>query len=606
MPGDFAYHDGSVDMDEASLDLNGMDANGMDINPQTSIDATSQYGTKSHDFSMGNDFAAHGISQMPSIVFPDWLMDSWAQELPPAPQQPDCNNSVRHGSESASDGMDGFSPKTGIHSVVSSTASDARYPVLNSLYSHLKPNISPALACDLLDAYFVDTSPGSCVPASSLLITHIFQRSSFLSTTNPRSCSPALLSSMLLVASATTEAPFFGASPTARSQLLTRLFELTLQLLNQMEKPNKTGRNRLVDQVATFFHLALASETAQLDSFPSRWWHTAFQLAKEYRLNADIRFPSPLESDAIDIQASVVVDRTDYRFAHATGEEMEERRRLWWTLFLWDKQLALSHNSPISITSLECREARCPMPERLWQEHPAHPTDEQSSNFAFFIPFARCLELLLVRHHSRLRAQLGGASGYDATMDQSIKKQLSDLAQEVDNSMTGDLTTEERDFRYFGKVLVRILFILDARPWDIIDTLAYSNAHPGLSGGLSQVTDLIDGAAMALQDLLAVDPDISCCPLFCDVFLFIASAIIYPVLAQLQEQSPAKLITAADTFVRALESIISTTRMEHQVSHLPSMQISDLTISYSSSAKDETTSAHGARQSQEGPEPCPC
>lgn len=542
-----------------------------------------------------------------------------------------------------------------------------RYAVLEPLYPYLDQEVSSELACDLLDSYFADKSEGSCIPASPLLLCHIFRRSSFTSSTQGRPSSLALLSSLLLVAAATTESPFFGASPTARARLLRSLFTLTLSFLHDPQhlvsrtteahsdhiatkktdssdrhEPRSSvamssGRHRFVDEVVTYMHLALVSMTTEVGSFATRWWHTAFQLAKEYRLNADVTShgpsqqvqerPSPngespsgpstgsvvyadspfgspdangTEETSVGVRDNKVIDGSDYRFVSATREGLEESRRVWWSLYIWDKQLALSHNVSASITNLECQEVSMPMSELAWQGvstadhskepqfggHPPSSPDSNSSSdiFGFFVPFSIALETLLDHRQSLMRRRLARRSDYqplnsEITAGDDFRVQLERLAQDFDTPPRGNsqnnpdgrfsftaCSYKTEIFPAYTRLLVRILLLLDSAPWDMTDAVEGVDGNALLNTATHQTMSIsVVRASEALRDVFSLESEFSFNPLYCDVFLFLGSAIAYMTLSLSSQDLDSSLGAAGETFVRALESVISATPAEHQV-----------------------------------------
>lgn len=542
-----------------------------------------------------------------------------------------------------------------------------RYAVLEPLYPYLDQDVSSELACDLLDSYLAHKSEGSCIPASPLLLCHIFRRSSFTSPTQWRPSSLALLSSLLLVAAATTESPFFGASPTARARLLRSLFKLTLRFLHDsrnlvsrttdghsdhigtkstdsgdryeshLSVSMSSGRHHFIDEVVTYMHLALVSMTTEIDSFATRWWHTAFQLAKEYRLNADFMGHGPLqqmqkrmspngmspsvpstgsivhadspfkspdingtEETSIGVRDNKVIDGSDYRFVSATRDELEESRRVWWSLYIWDKQLALSHNVPASITNLECQAVSIPMSELAWQgdlttdhsqeaQFGGHPPTSLYSNstsdiFGFFVPFSLALETLLDHRQSLMRWRLAKRTDYQSlnseiTAGDDFRVQLERLAQDFDTPPRGNAqnnpdgrfsftacTYKTEIFPAYARLLVRILFLLDSAPWDMTDAVEGVDRDALLNTATRQNMSMsVVRASEALRDIFSLESEFSFNPLYCDVFLFLGSAIAYMALSLSSQDLDSSLGAAGETFVRALESVISATSAEHQV-----------------------------------------
>jgi xylanolytic transcriptional activator XlnR len=291
--------------------------------------------------------------------------------------------------------------------------SDLRYPVLKPLIPYIAKIMSVRLACELLDSYAANIEDGVSVPTSPLLLTHIFRRESLLSTARPRACSPALLASMLMISAHTTESPFFGTSPAARIRLYQQLLQLTLDLLEGGSPSSELRRQRrqalatrlyrsgpdvvlhpastngalppftpreprsYVDDIVTYMHVALVTTTAESKPAGLRWWHTAFQLAKEFKLNRDAAITTSVAGDSrarstsqhpsdhrdsgdmapvghgggededmsddaatpMSFNDDGIVESRDARRAATNFEEKEERRRVWWALYIWVSEL---------------------------------------------------------------------------------------------------------------------------------------------------------------------------------------------------------------------------------------------------------------------------
>jgi hypothetical protein len=398
-----------------------------------------------------------------------------------------------------------------------------------------------------------------------------------------------------------------------------------------------SGRHRFVDEVVTYMHLALVSMTTEVGSFPTRWWYTAFQLAKEYRLNADVMghgpsqrvqerpspngepssvpstgsivyadspFKSPdpndTEESSIGVRDNKVIDGSDYRFVFATREELEESRRVWWSLYIWDKQLALSHNVPVSITNLECQEVSMPICELAWQGVPTadhsnepqfggRPPSSLDSNspsdiFGFFVPFSLALETLLDHRQSLMRRRLAGRTGYhplnsDITAGDDFRVQLERLTQDFDTPPSGNAQNNSDGgfsftacsykteiFPAYARLLVRILFLLDSATWDMTDAVEGVDRDALLNTATHRnISMSVVRASEALRDVFLLESEFSFSPLYCDVFLFLGSAIAYMTLSLSSQDLDSSLGAAGETFVRALESVISATPAEHQV-----------------------------------------
>lgn len=315
---------------------------------------------------------------------------------------------------------------------------EVEYPVIIPLLPFCSHQISPALACKLLEGYFSTFSDHDAYASSPFIISHVLRKQSFLSTTSFRDCKPALLSSMLLVAAQTVEMPFFGSAPTARHRLCQGLFEITVTLLSSnppsSRYPHGTtpgektaiaqerrlvgssqslsvlAATRTIDDVIAYMNLAVISSAAESKSVGSHWWHTAVQLAKELKLNLELPpaptrdsrsshrhetssgaerpFETTLSQLRRESQANPgvppttagadstspigMVDNTvtedDGRAQFRAGlEDQEERRRVWWCLYVLDRHMAICYNSPLALRDTDCQDLMWPLDDASWQ-----------------------------------------------------------------------------------------------------------------------------------------------------------------------------------------------------------------------------------------------
>ena len=298
--------------------------------------------------------------------------------------------------------------------------STLRYPVLQPIISKLKSIIPVSLACDLLDLYFASSSSAQMHPLSPYLLGFVFRKKSFLHSTHPRKCSPALLASMLWVAAQTSDAPFLTSPPSARGRICQKLLELTVGLLRPLihgpgsdvslnfgtnvvangvslnglgvpstgdQMTGNDGATATLDDVATYFHLATVVSASEYKAASLRWWNAAWSLARELKLGRELppNPPSvnPGESntgDEADAEGDIDIDMNDHNvddgspgqtIHQAPGtyseEEREERRRIWWLLYTVDRHLALCYNRPLFLLDAECADLLQPVSENKWQ-----------------------------------------------------------------------------------------------------------------------------------------------------------------------------------------------------------------------------------------------
>ena len=150
----------------------------------------------------------------------------------------------------------------------------------------------------------------------------------------------------------------------------------------EMNGPHRTGsmdssglsgpkrhRTAYIDDIVTYIHIGLLTMTTESKPPGVHWWTIAFQLAKEYKLNRDPDPPSnstaqfgthligpqgtPNSHDhttgpehgedtsgatsPMSVVDDAIVESSDPRPVVLSLEENEERRRIWWTLYVFDR-----------------------------------------------------------------------------------------------------------------------------------------------------------------------------------------------------------------------------------------------------------------------------
>ncbi|KOS21654.1 Xylanolytic transcriptional activator xlnR -like protein [Escovopsis weberi] len=351
-----------------------------------------------------------------------------------------------------------------------------RYPVLEPLVPHLSGILPVSLACDLIDLYFSSSSSAHMHPMSPYVLGFVFRKRAFLHTTNPRRCQPALLASMLWVAAQTSEASFLTSAPCARGKICQKLLELTIGLVqplihtsSNLSSPNASpvvgaaalgglgvalpgsisldslsgetrafGATGSLDDVITYVHLATVISASEYKGASLRWWGAAWSLARELKLGRELppSSCSALNSETNNEGAPEDSDEHDLN-RNGTGfvseEEREERRRVWWLIYIVDRHLALCYNRPLFLLDSECYELCHPMEEGLWQsgrfssrsydDIEPSMTDELSGDglrirgplfechghsiFGYFLPLMTILGEIVDVHHSKSHPRFG-------------------------------------------------------------------------------------------------------------------------------------------------------------------------------------------------------
>ncbi|KAI1329594.1 fungal-specific transcription factor domain-containing protein [Xylariaceae sp. FL0255] len=348
-----------------------------------------------------------------------------------------------------------------------------RYPVLNPLLPHLGGIIPVSLACDLIDLYFASSSSAHAHPMSPYVLGFVFRKRSFLHPSKPRQCQPALLASMLWIAAQTSDASFLTQTPSARGKICQKLLELTVNLLRplihtssgdtsplaspinegvplgglgvtlqhsiNMEETSAEsgafGAAGSLDDVVTYIHLAVVVSASEYKGASMRWWNAAWSLARELKLGREL--PGHELSSVQDHCQGKHSGDLSGELGNAnninavTSEEREERRRIWWLVYIMDRHLALCYNRPLSLLDIECEGLLQPMDDTEWQNgnfgsyvtDPAlddEPSGESSgrvhgpqfectghSIFGYFLPLMTILGEIVDLHHARNHPRFG-------------------------------------------------------------------------------------------------------------------------------------------------------------------------------------------------------
>ena len=315
-----------------------------------------------------------------------------------------------------------------------------KYPVLRPLLPHIASIIPTSLACDLLELYFASASSVHLHPISPYVIGYVFRKQSFLDKHRPRSCSPALLSSMLWVAAQTSDSPFLTSPPAARGRICQKLLEITVGFLRPLvhgpavgESSSTHGINTVIDGVAlgglgadmtggdqltaeggatdslaAYCHLATVVSASEYKAASLRWWNAAWSLARELKFGRELApnpphivVGQPPHKEDLDANGQITVpiaDQTNVILiprAHpptespgfVSEEEREERRRIWWLLYTVDRHLALCYNRPLFLLDAECDGLLQPMSDVAWQAGDFYSSD--SNPFSLTSPQIR-------------------------------------------------------------------------------------------------------------------------------------------------------------------------------------------------------------------------
>ncbi|KAJ5654229.1 Xylanolytic transcriptional activator xlnR [Penicillium lividum] len=536
-----------------------------------------------------------------------------------------------------------------------------RYPVLQPVLPHIASIIPQSLACDLLDVYFTSSFSSHLSPLSPYVVGFVFRKQSFLHPTKPRVCSPGLLASMLWVAAQTSEAAFLTSPPSARGRVCQKLLELSVGLLRPLIHGPATGEASpnyaanmvingvalggfgvsmdqlgaqssatcAVDDVATYVHLATVVSASEYKAASMRWWTAAWSLARELKLGRELPPNAATRQDDLEGEPELDLNGNKRQSAslhnslghgpgssavNLTEEEREERRRIWWLLYVMDRHLSLCYNRPLTLLDKECEGLLQPMNDDLWQAgdfsaasyRRAGPAFECTSHsmFGYFLPLMSILGEIVDLHHARNHPRFGihfRNSGEWESQAMEVTRQLdvyarslkefearytssialangeNDIAMEGGNpnhlSPSGRSSSTVGSFNEsvvhtkmvvaYGTHIMHVLHILVADKWDPINLLDDNDLWISSDSFISTMGHAVS-AAEAASDILEYDPDLSFMPFFFGIYLLQGSFLLLLTADKLAASASPSVVRACETIVRAHEACVVTLNTEYQ------------------------------------------
>lgn len=394
-------------------------------------------------FPLGDDYSVAFMGKAPMVESPDWLALTSPMYLadPPLnqPRPPD----------------------------------QLKYPVLRPLLPHIESIMPQAIACELLEQYFNSSTSAYLRPSNPYILGYIFRKKSILHQSEPRPCTPALLSSMLWIAAQTSDSAYLTSQLDSRSRICQKLLELTISMLKPLihsngnsvnptpsyhhlsasdaslaglvvptDRVGSHGVDRVqIDNLATYIHLATVVSASERKATSLRWWNAAWSLAREIRLGRELP-PNPNPDKDIEEQKPDLNDprrgsmdepRPSNQFV--CEEEREERRRTWWLLYMQDRHLALCYNRPMFFLNRECENLLQPLDDDIFQSgrfDRAHEYGHRRrglniectshSIFGYFLPLMVLLGEILDLNHARNRPRFGPHATRPLSWDDSVEE----------------------------------------------------------------------------------------------------------------------------------------------------------------------------------------
>ncbi|KAK4150535.1 fungal-specific transcription factor domain-containing protein [Chaetomidium leptoderma] len=417
--------------------------------------------------------------------------------------------------------------------------SNLQYPVLQPLLLYADW-IPLSLACNLLDHYFTSSPFAPAYAQSPYVLSFVFQKRLVLDRTTPRQCQPALLASMMCIAAQTIDDSAFTGVSFSRGTFYEEMQRLTEGLVN------RTGT---LDDVVTYIHLATVGSTGE----GNKWWTFASSLAQELKLGHELP-SSPF----------------DTRLLEATEVQREERRRVWWLLYITDRHLALCYDRPLRFSDAECESLLQPMDDTEYQNgaiRAARNLEAQSGFYEctghgiyqYFLTLMRILGEIVHLRHAGTYHQSGDGCGWGDNETREIRHHLEFYEQSLRiKKATEAATAQSTIVTAYGMYLVQIIHLLLAGKWDSVDGDA--SRWEG-SQGLTMATRRTVLASKALGDIIELDAGLALMPFFFGTYILRGS---FWVLRLPEPEVPPKIslceisLRAHQACVVALGSLDST------------------------------------------------
>lgn len=434
-------------------------------------------------------------------------------------------------------------PKSSPESVLSTgnqKYNPVKYPVLRPVIDRLlSENIPLQLAYELLETYFSH---------STHVLAYLIRERSVLSETNPRNTDPVLIYAMLLVAAHHSDHPTISGTPSARPSFIARLTDLTTSHLTTARSTTASGS---LDEVIAYIQLGTIVSASEYKGSSLRWWSTAIALAKELKLNHEVET--------------------------LPAETREERRRVWWLLYMVDRHLGLCYNRPLIIMDLESAGLYQPVDEEVWEsEVQLTPPEMDPSRtkgisytvsgqgiYGYFLPLMSILGALIDFHHAGQSIILPFREMSDQlrlTIQQYLDYYMTSLSNWNYVSCQKSYENSWRDYAWH---LSHVLYVLSSVSWDPTELLENSDNLTSSPEYNKLLNHAISGAK-AIRRIFSVDPDLRLMPFFFGIYLLQGSFILLAVVDKVEHNASPELVAACETIVHAHEVCIATLDTEYQ------------------------------------------
>lgn len=368
------------------------------------------------------------------------------------------------------------------------------------------------------------------------------------------------------------------------------------------KKPQPT-----VDDVLTLTLLTTVISGGEFKSDSVKWFNKAVRLVKYlgYHSEATIRRGTASE---VFKQPNALEDTV----------EQEERRRVFWLVYMLDRHLSLSFNKPLQLLDSECHVLN-PLAEHVWQNIERVTPDILSSRvygpvntisgngvFDFFLPLMAILGDIIDLRQRRNHPRLGVID--DMASLNGIKKSLCDLesglnnfpllpgaptpgahgmafdddgsalfspaqgSSDFDNTTQYDTRSENIStgtrtalVLAYARYIIHVLYVLLHGEWDAISMLE-DEGNWIASSSFPECAFQAIAAAEAVSEILEIDPELAFMPYLFGIYLFHGSFVLLLFADRMPQVGPnASVEQACEVIIRAHEVCVVTLSTDFQV-----------------------------------------
>ncbi|KAG5826325.1 hypothetical protein H9Q74_003565 [Fusarium xylarioides] len=515
---------------------------GLPTNLQDTISSQYSSSHSSHHDAVSLDMQADSI---PAPTF-DQLYH--VADIQPSYPLPDFDLAVHHGAESVHESPTRERASTVTQDLPSRAC---RYKCLEPIIPLLHGIIDARLVCELFELYFVEPGGSLFKSSSPYVLAHVMRKESLLRAENPRTCTPALLVTMLWASAQTAESSLF-LLPGQKAIVCEELRKLMMGLIQ--------GRDRDVWNRTTSGPLVRDLEYATAGD----------QNRQEYHVGSasSVAPPIPLVDDVLMFILVTIV---------SSGGDFKTDCLRW-----WNKALRLSHN--MGLNREDSPENSFTQSETsLQKSHPrfgnirrhrvnGHEEEDDPATAMIEQVMAQCAQSI-ADLASMYQVDALDASAIPASQVRTPQCAISPQQSHGDHSRTSHTASHASSHRQhaqaqlvtaYSTFILHVLHVLLHGKWDAVSMLDNKDGWIPSVGFMKCASHAI-AASDAMSRILACDPELSFMPYLFGIYLLHGSFILLLFADRMPQIGLNESVEkACEIIIRAHEVCVVTLSTEFQ------------------------------------------